>query len=213
MNTPEQIEEEYVHKFYDRLAIMYPHIRMPEWQSIYTLLHEYTTDESLILDVGCGYGRAFIRPNTIGLDTSLELLKQVSKPNVGLLKADACLLPFRDNIFDAVLSIGTIHHLSTSKRRLDSLLEMKRVLKNNGIGVIYVFMREGIEECKHVRISNDDYFTTWNGKIDGMKYYYAFDQKSLKALCHDAGLNVLKCEIEHMYQNIIVVVQKDSVCK
>jgi alkylated DNA repair protein alkB family protein 8 len=51
-------------------------------------------------------------------------------------------LPFRSDLFDAVISIGVIHHLSAEKRRVRAVQELARILKPNGCIMIYVWAME-----------------------------------------------------------------------
>lgn len=48
----------------------------------------------------------------------------------------------RSNLFDAVISIGVIHHMSTEKRRTKAIQELARILKPGGKIMIYVWAME-----------------------------------------------------------------------
>lgn len=52
------------------------------------------------------------------------------------------LTKLRSNYFDAVVSIGVIHHLSTEKRRIRALQELERILRPGGKIMIYVWALE-----------------------------------------------------------------------
>ncbi len=81
----------------------------------------------LLLDVGCGTGLSSdFGCKVIGIDNSLELLKLNNKKNKVMSCAEN--LPFKDNIFDYVVSLTAIHNFSNIEK---SLKEMKRVGKNN----------------------------------------------------------------------------------
>lgn len=41
-------------------------------------------------------------------------------------------LPYKDDSFDAVLSIAVIHHIATTERRVRALRELARVLRVGG---------------------------------------------------------------------------------
>jgi 2-polyprenyl-3-methyl-5-hydroxy-6-metoxy-1,4-benzoquinol methylase len=82
---------------------------------------------SLILEAGCGLGRWVFYLNdlgfqTIGIDvtksalrSALEYAKRTNK-NIDLIVADVKYLPFRDNVFDLILSLGVIEHFVKAKR-------------------------------------------------------------------------------------------------
>jgi tRNA (uracil-5-)-methyltransferase TRM9 len=109
---------------------------------------------SLIADVGCGDGK-YLNVNSrvlsIGSDRSGSLCRMagvkyppgdsVNNKNQ-ILVCDNLALPFRSGLFDAVISIGVIHHLSAEKRRIRAVQELARVLKPNGRIMIYVWAME-----------------------------------------------------------------------
>lgn len=41
-------------------------------------------------------------------------------------------LPYKDDSFDAVLSIAVIHHIATTERRVRALRELARILRVGG---------------------------------------------------------------------------------
>ena len=43
--------------------------------------------------------------------------------------SDNLSLPFKSDLFDGLISIGVIHHLSTHKRRIKAISELVRILK------------------------------------------------------------------------------------
>lgn len=99
----------------------------------------------LVLDVGCGTGRQCIQMAkhkiySIGIDISEEMLKVAKKKNdrlnlseyVDLIVADGEKPPFKNNIFDACVFYGTLHHLSNPKLALHN--SAKKIKK---MGLIY----------------------------------------------------------------------------
>ena len=57
-------------------------------------------------------------------------------------RADCLALPYRDEIFDAALFIGVIHHLVTPKRQSEALLELARIVRPGGTILIYAWAWE-----------------------------------------------------------------------
>jgi ubiquinone/menaquinone biosynthesis C-methylase UbiE len=75
---------------------------------------------------GCGNGKYMtLKANlfTLGCDRSRQLCELAKEKDVHIpiIIADNLQLPYRDNLFDAVLSIGVIHHLATHQRRLQAI--------------------------------------------------------------------------------------------
>jgi ubiquinone/menaquinone biosynthesis C-methylase UbiE len=140
--------KEIVHKFYNNFAKDYDESRYKsEEQKITSDITKQIVSEllnnirgSLILDCGCGTGRFtdfFIKKNArvIGIDMSENMLKIAKKkiPSATFIKADIFSLPFKNKIFDAVICSEVLTHLHSYK---EPLLEMKRVLKDEGIIII-----------------------------------------------------------------------------
>ncbi len=46
-----------------------------------------------------------------------------------VLLSDNLALPYRDESFDAVLSIAVIHHIATTERRVRAIRELARILR------------------------------------------------------------------------------------
>lgn len=93
-------------------------------------------DFKTILDVGCGTGRGLKylthkHPNlyVTGIDLSSDLVnKCIEKgiPRSKLLCGDACLLPFEDSRFDAVMSLALLHHVPDPNRVIREMLRVAR---------------------------------------------------------------------------------------
>lgn len=60
---------------------------------------------------------------TIGCDRSEQLCEKAREKYtyIPIVVADNLHLPYRDNLFDAVLSIGVIHHLASHERRVQAI--------------------------------------------------------------------------------------------
>lgn len=59
-----------------------------------------------------------------------------------VLICDNLALPFREESFDAVLSIAVVHHFATTERRVHALKELARILRIGGRLVISVWAME-----------------------------------------------------------------------
>lgn len=104
---------------------------------------------SQVMDMGCGTGRwtKFLAPMvghidavdpSIAIFVADKLLKDT--PNVRLTKASSDTLPFGDNSFDMVMSIGVLHHIP------DTLQAMKDCVKKiKPGGYLYVYLYYNLE--------------------------------------------------------------------
>jgi ubiquinone/menaquinone biosynthesis C-methylase UbiE len=94
-----------------------------------------------VLDLACGPGFVSLEfakrvKEVVGIDLTSEMLKQARAlarkekiANVSFRRADATRLPFRDGVFDLVVTRASFHHFPDPGRVLK---EMARVLKPNG---------------------------------------------------------------------------------
>lgn len=104
--------------------------------------------EMNILDVGCGYGRTLNElyengfNNLTGVDYSRAMIKRGLRlyPHLNLLKNNGDDLPFPDNTFDAVLIIGVLTSNIQTQNQQELILEISRVLNDNGILYISDFL-------------------------------------------------------------------------
>jgi len=91
----------------------------------------------LLLDVGCGptsrLWRVGLHP--MGVDCSLAYLRKYTARGSPAIAASAIDLPFASQQFDAVWSIGLLHHLSDSAAHR-AVQEMVRVCRRGGHVVI-----------------------------------------------------------------------------
>lgn len=137
---------------WDAIAVSFDKTRRKPWPECIDFIKSLSK-KSVVLDVGCGNGRHLIPCakhclKTVGLDVSKQLLEIVKKKviknnlsNVDLVHSDAVNIPINDNSIDAVLYIATLHNISERYRRINSLKEIKRILKQNGKAIISVWSR------------------------------------------------------------------------
>lgn len=102
-----------------------------------------------ILDVGCGTGNYTIELFNKGLNISgtepsglmLEVAKE-KNPNIDWFLANAEILPFEKDSFDAVIATLTIHHWQNLEKGFS---EIFRILKNCGTFLIFTSTSEQME--------------------------------------------------------------------
>ncbi|CAB3251571.1 unnamed protein product [Arctia plantaginis] len=100
---------------------------------------------SLVCDVGCGNGKYLsVNPSvyTVGGDRCTRLAAQARHHNNEVVVCDNLCLPFRDESFDAVLSIAVVHHFATVERRAMALRELARVTRIGGRLLLTVWAME-----------------------------------------------------------------------
>ncbi len=101
-----------------------------------------------ILDFGCGYGRIMDElkkdgyHNVCGVDISEGMIKECRRqhPNIELKVNTGTVIPYEDNVFDAVMLFGVLTCIIEDLEQEILLNEIHRVLKLFGIVYICDFL-------------------------------------------------------------------------
>ncbi|MBI3817203.1 MAG: flippase-like domain-containing protein [Planctomycetes bacterium] len=131
---------------FDEIAADYEHQYAPHiWRLlverkvnlIVESLGDINKTGGLGLDFGCGLGQQLLamRENgfrVVGIDPSFHLLRNARQNGVPVVAGDGLALPFADDTFDFVYTIGVLHHLAGEKEQDAAILEIRRVLKPGG---------------------------------------------------------------------------------
>nr|XP_013804921.1 PREDICTED: probable tRNA methyltransferase 9-like protein [Apteryx mantelli mantelli] len=155
-----QLEKQHVHSVYENTAAYFNDLQSKAWPRVRHFLLEQKPG-SLVADIGCGTGK-YLSVNSqvynLGCDYCRPLIEIARRKGDEVLVCDNLNLPFRDQCFNAVISIGVIHHFSTKQRRIKAIKEMARVLVPGGQMMIYVWAMEQ----KNRRFEKQDVFVPWN---------------------------------------------------
>ena len=99
----------------------------------------------LCFPTGCGSGKYLSVNQDIimfGSDRCHGLVDLARGQGHEVMVCDNMQLPYRDCCFDAVISIGVLHHLTTRRRRTRALWELARILRPGGRLMLYVWAME-----------------------------------------------------------------------
>lgn len=122
-----------------------------------------------VCDVGCGTGNysKLIDSHYFGVDLSTRYLKTVWGNNKYFICADAASLPFANEVFDTLFSIGFFHHIDDVQTK-KVLLEIRRTIKRDArVVIVDIFYPEsrfniiGYLLCRFDRgrfVRKDQYF-------------------------------------------------------
>ncbi|XP_038625227.1 probable tRNA methyltransferase 9B [Tachyglossus aculeatus] len=155
-----RLERRHVHQVYESTAPYFSGLQSRAWPRVRQFLLEQEPG-SLVADIGCGTGK-YLSVNsevyTLGCDYCRPMVEVARKKGCEVTVCDNLSLPFRDQGFDAVISVGVIHHFCTKRRRVRAVEEMSRVLAPGGRILIYAWAMEQ----KNRRFQKQDVFVPWN---------------------------------------------------
>lgn len=144
-----------------------------------------------VLEVGCGRGRFLVKLKPIsgvtfmwGLDISMESLRSARENGFNVIRANGEKLPFKDGVFDAVMSANG------SPKEMDWVLllsEVSRVLKPGGIFAFDTYNKYPLEKIikykmmRFLKVTNKP-FMGISGGIE--------DMKEFKSRCFKSGFKI-----------------------
>lgn len=130
---------------YSEIADEFDVSRKKQWHEFEYFL-KIIKEKSKVLDLGCGNGRLYevLRQKKVeylGIDLTEELIEKARKhfPDASFEVGDMTDLKLKDRQFDSVFSIAAFHHVPGEKLRHQSVKEMHRVLKKDGLLVLTVW--------------------------------------------------------------------------
>lgn len=186
----EVIEEKYVKYVYENISKHFSNTRVYTWKWIDVFITSLQK-HSLILDIGCGNGRNMIFSdyNFIGIDNCNGFLNICREKKLNVIEANMTNIPLQSNTFDAIICIASFHHLSTYELRLQSLKEMKRLIKPNRDILLSVWSINQPKKTKKIFNKYGDTIVTYNkfGTIYE-RYYYIFKIDEITNLFKLCGL-------------------------
>ncbi|PNV78304.1 MAG: hypothetical protein C0200_01730 [Thermoproteota archaeon] len=203
---------------FDRIASDYSSKRRKIWPEV-KLVHGRR-----VLDAGCGHGRNsryFLEmgSDVFSADISMGMLK-IARKNISdaeLIQCDITFLPFRDNAFDCVLLVATLHHVPSKPERLKTLKEIYRVTSHEGrvlITVWSIFQPRFFKKIPRMMVDRVlgrvkelwDTYIPWGKE---KRYYHLFSKRELLNLVKKAGFYSITIYKKGFFpENHVVVARK-----
>ena len=126
---------------------------------------------SLILDIGCGPGFSSTYLHELGykviaLDIIVDFLKYYDLSDFNPIVADMCILPFRTNVIDAVISISALQWICRNpqnrreRKNMETIFKtLYSILKRNGRAIFQFYPKNNyiMEKIKEIIITNTDF--------------------------------------------------------
>ncbi len=197
---------------YDKIAIHFDKTRYSVWKCVSQFLN-LLPKNVFIADIGTGNGKnARYRNdiNVIGNDISenlLKIAKDKNSNNNDFIKANGIKLPYRNEIFDAVISIAVLHHVDSYDDRIKFIQELLRITKINGSILISVWANEQIIKPKWINIKDHDYIIPWHLKnnIIENRYYHLFSKDEIELILNKFNISY---KLGYEMDNWIIKIKK-----
>lgn len=202
----------YNNSVYENIANEFDNTRFSRWKCVTEFLDSFPPN-SYIFDCGTGNGKYVqYRKDIIfhGSDICSSLLEIANSryKGVDFIRCDANYpLPYKDNVFDASISVAMLHHLGTYEKRLGCLKELLRITCVGGKVLVTVWAREQIIKQKWNPLNNNgDFLVPWHTRDKVFwRFYHLFDKNEIKRLGNDTGCSI---EIHYELDNWILIIHK-----
>ncbi|HOF56006.1 MAG TPA: class I SAM-dependent methyltransferase [Prolixibacteraceae bacterium] len=163
-------------------------IELEHLNRYYFVVHQIDITDKTVLDIasGEGYGSNILAKHAsrvIGVDISSEAIEHAKKKyqanNLEFIQGSVIEIPLTDNSVDVVVSFETLEH---HDKHDEMMLEIKRILNNNGILIIsspdkyYYSELPGIKNDFHVKELYYDEFEELMKRH--FEYTYFFSQRA-----------------------------------
>lgn len=204
------MEQTNVLDVYNKIAFHFDQTRHTIWKKVGEFI-DSAPPSSMIADIGCGNGKNMLTRKDctfVGCDNCPKFVDICKSKNLDVVLGDATNIPFRDNMFDCVLSIAVIHHLVTNSRRLKAIQELVRICKNGGRILIYVWSIDANIKSDRIKNVDDGKLIQWRHKNTIYdRFYHMFEKGELQDLIDKInGVEII--DTSHVCGNWVCVVRK-----
>ena len=200
-------------KTWNNIAKSFDITRKKPWVQCLEFINN-TSKNCIIADIGCGNGRHLLPAakqckHVFGLDISSELLYIIKKKllndkfqNVSLIHSDVVNIPLKNNSINAVLFIASLHNIEKRINRLNSLKEVRRILKKDGLALISVwsrwqdkykmhFLKKWFTQSENTEFGDINIYWKQHG-LNIPRFYHLYSKKEFKKDLIDANLKILE---------------------
>lgn len=188
------VEKQYVKDVYEKIAERFNHSRQFKWKWIDDF-YKTLNKESLVYDIGCGSGRNmnYDGLHFIGIDNCDNFIKICKRKKLNVINNNVTNISLEDNTADAIICIAMFHQLSSNIHRIQTLLEIKRLIKPGCKILLSVWSKNQPQKTRRTFDKYGDNIVLWNnyGSIYE-RYYYIFKIDEIKELFKKTDLQLLQ---------------------
>ena len=166
------------------------------------LMLKHIPKHGVICDLGCGFGRLYDAyadhfDTAVLTDFSFDNLRRAREiimaknegklPSVYFVAANAYALPFRDEVFDALITVRLFHHMEKVTRAIG---QISRVIKPLGQTIIeYANKKHFAARIRHLKHRKDSNFHSLEPEKKG-EAFYNFNPQQIEKDLHNAQLPI-----------------------
>jgi len=200
---------------WDNIARSFDTTRKNPWPQCLNFIEKIKKLDTIV-DIGCGNGRHLIPcakrcKKAIGIDISRNLLRIVQKKmnnknikNIDLIHSNVVHLPIKDGSVDSILFIASLHNIKGKENRIQSLKEINRVLKPNGIALISVwsrwqdkyrkkFIKKWFNQINGSEFGDIDIFWRQHG-LNIPRFYHLYSKKEFIHDIEESNLKIIRID-------------------
>lgn len=195
---------------YNNIAEDFSNTRYKIWFSIAKFIDTFK-ETDLNADIGCGNGKNMIyKPLKFkGMDICDEFIRICKERDLDVIKGNILNIPFETEMFDNVLCIAVVHHLSSTEERIKAIKELFRICKNGGKIMIYIWaFEQPIESKRHFKTQDEMVpYKKINGEVY-YRYYHLYNEGELEEEVKLSEIYFKKMESGYERGNWYVIIEK-----
>ncbi len=195
---------------YNNIATDFSNTRYKIWFSIAKFIDTFK-ETDLNADIGCGNGKNMIyKPLKFkGMDICDEFIRICKERNLDVIKGNILDIPYETEMFDNVLCIAVVHHLSSKEERIKAIKELFRICKDGGKIMIYIWAFDQPTESKRHFKTQDEMvpYKKINGEVY-YRYYHLYKEGELEEEVTLGGIQFKSMESGYERGNYYVIIEK-----
>ena len=201
-------------EIWNEIADQWSNFRQQKFKPVYDFIQDYQPKKGKILEIGCGNSRnllpfAKLNFQCHAIDFSPKMISEAKKfavknnIKINFKVSNMTKLPYKNDYFDYILHIASLHNLEKQEDRSKSLQESYRVLKPNGLLLLTVWNRL---QLKFI-FKEKDILIPWRKKnISYPRFYHLFTFFELKNLIQKTDFKIIKSNV--LGENLVFVLKK-----
>lgn len=160
------------------------------------VIDEFNVDKKMCVDIGCGGGRysrylADKGANVLAIDKYKEMFHDKINEHINFVEAEMSKLPILSNNYDVALSIGVIHNSKSKEEFYNSVKELFRIIKEEGVVILSIFTNDIITD--DLSFIGDNLYS-----VNEREPMILYSKEEINKILKEIGFKSLKVIDEHI---------------